>query len=238
MENLVIINKDDANNNHGFAQEGTPLLIEGEVFIKTKGGTNIKLGLVQINITPLNDQDNIDLSAELINSHNQYKKLMLDVITLENDRLFNPDSLIEKLEDRIKNDDDTYNLFLRINKSNGWDEDKEWYENQVEKLKKTRSMLDIANNIIKNEKEKLYKTAETGMVNYTTDGDGKFITELKKGNNYLLTARASRVVFDKTEYYEWITFIDANKIGGKIILSNNNDISWPGSLNLRSFFLY
>ncbi len=145
--------------------------ISGSVFIKTKGGDNIKLGLVDIYVIPLSKNEASQTQA-IIN----LKKL-------------------RAIELR-----DTYDYV-------GRSKIREKYEKYHQMFMSFFSLHEKREEIVRS----------------TTDADGRFNFRLRKGIEYLLTAEASRKLFDSSEYYKWAIIIDTN-YSEELLLSNHTMI--------------
>lgn len=69
----------------------------------------------------------------------------------------------------------------------------------------------------------LFEGIPEGAAKAVTDADGKFALKLPGPGKYVLAARAERRVYDKTERYFWIVWVDAGGKGpDQVMLTNQN----------------
>jgi hypothetical protein len=69
----------------------------------------------------------------------------------------------------------------------------------------------------------LFEGIPEGAAKAVTDADGKFALKLSGPGKYALAARAERRVYDKTERYFWIVWVDAGGEGpDQVMLTNQN----------------
>lgn len=66
----------------------------------------------------------------------------------------------------------------------------------------------------------------------TTDADGKFTLTIPKQGEYILVAKAQRMVSENTEKYYWTVPIDADGQAKSVMLSNNNKTGLANLENL------
>ncbi len=237
------------------------VVINGQVFIVTKGGENFKLGLVKIFIRDKNSvEEDVKKYGENLNSKLAKGKASIDAEM--------PGYLAAKGQyDEAKIAYDTANQALQkalsdhgvmlfdSNRVDGVDPSEAsrilkldralvaagikvepLYNDAVSKNKSIQDLLSYQRIYLKNADTfiSVYFSREAAK----TDADGKFTLSVPAGNNYVIAASASRSVGDKTEEYNWIVDVDATKAVQSltVLLSNDNLVdSVPGlALNTKS----
>jgi hypothetical protein len=177
--------------------------VSGEVFIVTKGGQNIKLGLVQVQIfseSPVMKQ----INTKLQKVREEIPRLLLTDKKLELEYNASHDKWFNRLLKYGSND----SLLDTLNKVS---------------LEKYQEYINIHYPLLRYYRPDFY-ISELPKPIYTTktNSDGKFQLNLNPGK-YVLLALSSRMVGDKTEDYCWfIHIIVKQKQQNNIMLSNDN----------------
>lgn len=172
------------------------VVIGGQVFVVTKGGTNVKLALVTVSAY---------LENEFVDRVNQTFAAEREARNSAVAELFSARLRVKEAIAAKVATDDPYSL----------DHKKKVNELQMEFLKEMRRSLKFVSvdhfvEIQGNPKE----TAKS-------DADGNFELSVPAGA-YVLSARGTRMAGDETEVYEWLVKVDASNKIRKIMLSNDN----------------
>lgn len=185
--------------------------ISGQVFIVTKGGESIKLGLVDISLIP--------------------KKRMLDHLAQsESARLEANDNWTSASREFMAANalwgDAIKRAKLELTDGVSPEESQAYREMKafeaIAKIKYDKHK--VAANLGEDFKsgKRYFAPLPVGIVTAKTDADGKFKLNFPAGK-YALAARASRHVFDTIEEYYWLVWVDASSIN--IMLTNDNVFS-------------
>lgn len=95
--------------------------------------------------------------------------------------------------------------------------DKQLTDAKTQVAAERQKMLDLLNEAA------LFEGIPEGSAKAVTDADGKFTIKLPASGKYALAARAERRVYDKTERYYWIVWVEAGGRGSKqVMLTNQN----------------
>jgi hypothetical protein len=208
--------------------------LHGDVFIVTRGGENVKLGLVVVRAFPE--------STALAHLANRRVE-----IARGPERV---DSLVAQVRR------ETEQARVEVSRT------EKYHENLAAKMRgrpftpKEQSGLDAAwNNYLaalrRVENEDLEVRKARGRIAYfgsaafyledlpapteeaKTDADGKFAIMLPANERYALAATASRLVIDRTEHYYWFVWVTCKPAGeNRIFLSNDNLLTVPSSESL------
>jgi hypothetical protein len=181
--------------------------VNGEVFIVTKGGNNIKLGLVTVYFfTPKQLRDAKDTTTYLYRTRLEQNRA-LDSLTYCRIHMERSVKYLEFAVARLKNDDregaarmDSLSKEEKI-KSTLYDD---WKARR-------RTEDECMDTYIEEHKD--------AIICDITNSDAKFKVKLKKQKYYVM-AKATRHVVDEEEKYEW--FFDYVPNDKLLILSNNN----------------
>lgn len=93
----------------------------------------------------------------------------------------------------------------------GWQQDLKDCENKT---------LDLLANL----PNPYFDALPTSVAKTTTDANGKFSLKVPASRKYILAARGSRLITNRTEKYYWLIKVDAAKDTQQIVLSNNNQV--------------
>ncbi len=201
--------------------------LTGSVFIVTRGGQNVKLGLVEVRVIP---------EREIL-SFIQGKRA---VANKEQDGL---QPLVEEAaqqdheaEDEYKKAEAAENTALRLL----------FWANTLSELYKQREGVykaakERAEAALKATTAKSFALSElkakysywtsctyyfdglpVGVASTKTDTDGAFSLRLRRGVKYALAARARREVMEDTEVYCWVVWMTLDGNQTKVFLSNDN----------------
>lgn len=197
--------------------------LNGEVFIVTKAGENVKLGLVTINAIPEDKikeyivKKNTEAKIEIEKLKPEFKKAKIE---MEN-----------AAEESISAEKESSRRYMLLMKSMTR-KDKNYWDEAV-------NISNVKSNIY-NDKQKIYsdlqdklnyyvspgfyfKTLPDPITTAKTDSDGRFKISIQRNKRIALAAHASRQVFDHKEEYYWLVWVSPDGEPSKnIILSNDN----------------
>jgi hypothetical protein len=185
--------------------------LNGSVFIKTNGGDNIKLSLVEIAITPIRHGDSIE-SAFNLYFEDYERDASLAGIRLSN----------------LKLSFDIAKTTCKAYKKGMFEYDK--VSEQIDDITKAsseaqKSILECGEDLARAINLLIDYQKKRPSIKRVTDKDGKFNIRLNKHTKYLLTTSSDRNVMGDTEKYRWIIFLNNPPSDGKIMLSNHNEIN-------------
>lgn len=183
--------------------------LTGEVFIVTKGGQSIKLGLVEVGL--YSDKD-----------INPFILQKLQAAKAQTQRLRPVKDNVEKEWQQLRNEENY--LRGRYLDNMGSDAHKRRYDNAYESyIQKDNQYRKVLYDYLSYSTGQFYFSGMPKPIQSTkTDSDGKFSFRLTPGK-YALAARASRKLFDSTEEYYWLVWISVkNDPTMKVMLSNDN----------------
>lgn len=230
--------------------------LEGEVFIATRGGGNIKLGLVSVTLVPLDEAlDYLEGMRETsIHSITQRKK---DIATAKEEFERQVESAKEArlrqrplderqlklVEDQILEHFEKFSEAVRADKDQAkyfkWVEEKSELEKRRDDL--THKIYDepflpdhAREQQIKIQALELdlgfsysgdwwFSKLPSGINSVKTDSNGIFKIQIPSSGNYVIAAKASRQISERTEDYYWLVRIKLPLDSqSKILLSNHN----------------
>lgn len=181
------------------------ITLDGAVFIVTKSGQNIKLGLVQIDVIPL----------DVLTSHLKERKAYAsnEVARLEH--------LFEVAKDNCQAGSDKYEAQKTGNESSLEIKQLQW------KVGWTQAVDELGKITVEITRySSPYFCLEhlpSPSKRTKTDADGKFQMKVPGSGAYAIYASASRSVGDKVEKYYWLLQVDTHgESPRKIMLSNDN----------------
>jgi hypothetical protein len=188
--------------------------VSGDVFIVTKGGTNIKLGLVEIfiykenNIKPYIKSKYEFAKAKILPLQADLNKMKHEVEKLKKEC-----DETTKHEDRYKDiDDEKYTADLHASREIIYK-----YSDKYNEFHKTYDELSRYVGA-----EYYIRGLPIPMLTTKTDADGKFTINLKSGK-YALIASASRTIGEDKEVYYWLIWVSVKpNQRNNIMLSNDN----------------
>ena len=198
--------------------EGTNGILEGQAFIVTKAAENIRLGLVEVSVAFVSENDITNYIAE----RNKW---------INDDR---PD-----FETRIAEFDTAISeTKTNIEKVNGLEEiahatgDDTTVRDGAQTFKKSLALLEQMKKSKEKEKESwpasshYFKDLPASLASTRTDADGKFSLPMPKQGKFAIAAHASRRTPSANEDYYWMVWVSLNgKDSANIILGNQNFMS-------------
>ena len=191
--------------------------IEGQVFIRTKGGETIKLSLVDVLVV---DEKVV---TEQIEKQRAQAQPLLDELRLQRTAIrekFNAANTGATLahEERMK---DVLNPKLQA----------AYEQKRKDASDRIKEVGDVSSKILYLSTARFLLDGLTGIVASTkTDADGKFSVKLKNGN-YVVIAESGRAIGKETELYTWLVKLRV-EADSKLFLANDNmcDGDSPDSL--------
>ena len=198
--------------------------LDGEVFIVTKGGENVRLGLVTVQaisedkIKEFIVKKSSESKTEIEKLQNEIKKAEIELADAEK---------VAKSSEKERDRRFTILLnSLASRKANNYHKDAvKIHESKLNILFVKRKNLDALKS-----KQNYYGSAAfyfNGLPDPTTsaktDADGRFTLFISRARRVALAARASRQVSNKKEEYYWLVWVSLDeKPPGNIFLSNDN----------------
>jgi len=198
--------------------------LDGEVFIVTKGGENVRLGLVNVQAISEDKMKEFivkkssESKTEIEKLQKEIKKAEIELADAEKEAKSS-----EKERDRRF----TIHLnSLASRKANNYHKDAvKIHESKFNILFDKRKNLDALKS-----KQNYYRSAAfyfNGLpgpiTSAKTDADGRFALFISRERRVALAAHASRQVFNKKEEYYWLLWVSLDeKPPGNIFLSNDN----------------
>jgi len=184
--------------------------IVGEVFIVTKGGQNVRLGLVEVRafpesqIKPFISQKLKEAEAQrpaleeaVTEAQRHYEQAKANARAATNDYLdAELGERMSALSTRFSREDSAREKLTELNDAEG-------------KL----AYLSAP--------EFFFAGLPQGVASARTNADGKFTLTVPRSGKYALAARAQREVFGSTEFYYWMVWVEADG-ATKVTLGNTN----------------
>jgi len=210
MKRIVFVAVALALSVSSFAEE----TIDGQVFIATEGGENIRLGLVQVSLFDL----------KTVEEHLDKKRKAARPIE---DYLI---PLVKPLDDASKRASDAATAAIYNDEGKGFAQAEELQDKAIEAYIKMHGMADYTNSTFY-----FFEGLPNPLQTTKTDADGKFTFKVPSGS-YVLLATSSRkagtkmvgdTAFPITEYYNWMIQVTADT-DKKVMLANDN-LSSSGS---------
>lgn len=189
--------------------------LNGEVFIVTQGGQNIKLGLVTFRVIP-----EADILAFINKKSAEALSEMYKMIPIYN-------KAKQEANEAKDAEDKALQRMLRMMNA-GEPYNKQVDKDRLDKLVIWKSKLDrlaILQAELNNYKSgKFYFNGlPDGIEVAKTNADGKFTIPMKRNVKYALAAQAQRTIGDSKEEYYWLIWVSLeNNTLKNIILSNDN----------------
>jgi hypothetical protein len=189
--------------------------LEGEVFIVTKGGHNVKLGLVEVKALPEKE------ILAFIEKKKAEAKEKIGGVTTERNRC---------QSEYIKAQSE-YNKRFFASGLKLFDRLLDAKMTALKEYNIAESAYHYWSNGIY-----LFDNLPEGEVSAKTNSDGKFIMTLKRNTTYALIAHAQRDVFNNVEKYYWMVWFIPKDKTNTIFLSNDNffDVDSPNNLVKRA----
>lgn len=185
-----------------------PGTIEGQVFVVTKGGQSIKLGLVPVRLIE-KDPFMPYISNRLAVADAALAKLRPEFVAAARELRASLDN---------KQSDDV--LLDAQRKAN----DMERFQERTRKFSEAGRYFYGG--------EYFFESLPPATTSTKTDPDGRFRIPIPALSKYVLAATASRQVGDSTEIYYWLLRIDNPKARISIMLSNDNMLSFENGKTL------
>jgi hypothetical protein len=186
--------------------------LEGEVFIVTKGGQSIKLGLVEVALLPL--EPLLPYLAE--------KKAAEESIAAQLDSEIEAAKADEKSKDARLQAARSYDVLSKAGSEAYTKAYNEYYRANYfcEDLLGKRRAFPSGSYYFRNLPQSIVSTQ--------TDSDGKFTIEVPAQGEFALAARSQRSVGSSVENYFWLVKVSPDQHAKKLMLSNGN-LSFSGS---------
>lgn len=201
-------------------------LLEGSIFIATKGGENFKLGAVKVLIFPSTFMDSVKSideqsyrDCESLQPRIDAKKSELEVL----------EKSYHEYKDSDAGKDDCTSMYA--------------YAANVSPAKTATNPIAKSYWVANDELEELYlklnsfripqyyfsKINSQPLLVTESDAEGKFQVELPLKDDYVLAASADRQIGDKTEKYYWLIKFSFNGAPKRSINLSNNNLTSAGS---------
>lgn len=234
---------------------GVNVTVSGQVFIVTKSGESIKLGLVHVGIADnqlaeiekksISDmltknlseskakidearasyQAARDLYDKLLPDYTKAQKALHDAVSAEGIYAIG-DNEVDGVDSVQAANIVTLNRQLAAIGA----KIAPLYDDFMAKFQNLRVLVEEQQNDVQGSLDTFFSTFG-GVADTKTDADGKFTLSVPEGKSYVLVAQTSRSVGDTTEKYYWIEDVDLTKAnnGLTILLSNDNLVDDPVS---------
>jgi hypothetical protein len=183
--------------------------LDGQVFIVTQGGENVKLGLVEVRVLPY-DETTASIARTRPEAQREIEQLQSQLNAARNA----VDSAVAKAKAASaeyvqRASDAAFNRMMATH------DDAMSAENAFYSLQdRVRSW---------NPASTYFANLPTALTSATTDADGQFSVRIDRNGEFVLAAQDTRLVFGHTEEYYWLVAVS---LGGssskKIFLSNDN----------------
>jgi hypothetical protein len=198
--------------------------LTGEVFIVTKGGQSLRLGLVEVRAIPE------DVIQPFVQAKHAAAKEEMDKLQ----RLW--DEALAKAKLTQANLEEATTRYIQASKrlaseytSAAW----ELYTSAGRELEEVKhAALEMSNDLHAiTEKRDYWKSAgyylenlPTTTITTKTDADGKFTLSLDKKKRYAIAAQATREILSTTEKYSWFIWVSLEGNNIKHIMLNNDNL--------------
>jgi hypothetical protein len=232
---------------------GVNVTVSGQVFIVTKSGESIKLGLVRVGI---DDSDGAELQRKSIcdmmtknlseskakiddarasyqAARNMYDKLLPDYADAKKvlEQAESEQGVIAIGDNEVDGVNSTQAAnIVKLNKQLAVIGAKlaPVHDDMMNKFQNYRVIAGEQQGDVQASLETYFSTFG-GVADTKTDADGKFTLSVPAGKTYVLAAESSRSVGDSTEKYYWIVDVDLTKAndGLTVLLSNDNEVDDP-----------
>jgi hypothetical protein len=210
----------------------TEVDVSGSVFIVTKGGDNVKLGLIKVTAIPETDAVAF-IDAKLEEGEQEQEKL-LPLLQQADAEYAEAKATWDraKEESRVAFDKAMANL-----RASGLQAS--WHAASDRGMQALETSFDKSFEL---DAVRLRYSRWTsgsyyldgipdGVASAKTDADGKFTLRLLGGKRYVLAASANRQIADNTEYYHWLVWVTPTSDGGPVMLSNDNLVTSGSALS-------
>lgn len=216
--------------------------LNGEIFIVTKGGQNIRLGLVEVRLIP-EDEIRKYVSNKIPQFRKEKEMISLKLENAQKKLEEAKSAYFEAVKYKIRKESD-----IEMNKLQNQVDvatDRKAARTTDDELRDIQASTDVS--IDEVNKEHRYKLMQLeievlqnevlfftsgafffnglpdGVTKTKTDADGKFSLRIKRGQRMALAAQSNRKIIGDEENYYWLlwTSFDGNSLH-KIVLSNDN----------------
>ena len=211
-----------------FKHVNKPYRLDGSVFVVTKGGTNIKLGLVAVNVYPKEIINEV-LSASEKASNEAHQTLEKEIESTRS-LLAKADAELEeasKAYERLPYDSPEYDRLLSVAATKESARNK--FVDPWNKLMETKRTLDDQI------QETLASAIPTSSISARTNADGEFSLMIPTKGKYILIASGGRSIGDSEEKYLWVVSLPEKKANQYSIMLSNDNILPPGQFESRPF---
>jgi hypothetical protein len=199
---------------------GNKATVNGQIFIVTQGGDNIKLGMIHVYLF---SGDQIDASLSVLAAKADYEEKKLKP-TLDAEEA--AESQAEKAEakaflDSLQTDKDVNPIMIAsdlVDKKKTLDDSLSKYKATVDKYSYYTSPDFYAGGL-----------PTTPITSSESDADGKFTMQIPKTGTWVLAAKGQRSVGDKTEGYFWLVKVSSDPIANNQIFLNNENLAGSNS---------
>lgn len=221
------LNKTNLIKNTSSPQNATKV-IQGQVFVVTRGQSNIKLALVNVLAYPLPMFEK--MLSKIAVSELGEREAIISLMNLDN----HPNELVRKLHNATRSRDIAYQAYrlnekspdasLFLEKSNNanqlWEDIKKEVGLDVQTI--VNGNVGLKNQLASMKTyNHFYEKLSPPAAQVKSDADGFFELSLPSGP-YALVAKSNRLTPGGEERYLWMVKIDAGKLNQKVYLSNDN----------------
>jgi hypothetical protein len=191
--------------------------IRGQVFIVTKGGENVKLGLVTVALY------SESMIGQHIEKRNEDARLEAEAAEFElvtaRERLATAKILLDEAIKKVARKEGNATLSIQ-------------HHDEVERL---QSVIRFQESRLRefNTAELYFVAMPRPLATAETDADGDFKILIPRRGKYILAARADRHVSNDVEIYHWLVRVPENaRRGTKLLLSNTTMTNSGSPLSL------
>ncbi len=195
-------------------------MLEGEVFIVTKGGQNYKLGLVPVTLYPL------ETVMPFIEEKTKFAKAELARLS--------PliDAAKADMDQKYAKKNAAFDAELRVSYDSP---NRKALQAALEQARNTHYEAQNAYYRLLDERSKLmsggfyFEKLPQPISATQTNSDGKFKLEVPTNGGFVIAANGRRSVGDRTERYYWLIRLSLDGASAKTIMLSNNNLSSEGS---------
>jgi hypothetical protein len=192
--------------------------IEGQIFIVTRGGNSIKLGLVEVAAFPREEAQAaiVKVTEQLSAEREEIQKITKETSTIEREATATKRALMEAWNNARYGTKD-------------YDKAKSAYELASElsdDLSRLESLIDQRRRYLFSSRP-YFAALPPPIAKGKTDADGNFVLKLPMLGDFVVGANATRLAGSETEYYSWLVSTDPEG-APKLALSNDNMTSESG----------
>lgn len=184
-------------------------LMAGDIFIVTKGGQSIKLGLVEVTLLPL----------QPVLSHLADRKAAEQSIAVQLNSQVQAAKADEKAKDAIMQDAHKYDILSK----DGYAAYSKAYNDWLNATYVTEALVEKQNGFPSG--SYYFNGLPQPLAAAQTDADGEFTIEIPNDGESAIAAHAQRSVGSYNENYFWLIKVPKDWQTRKIMLSNDNLMS-------------